>query len=78
MPCPLEGCGRPANDPAVREILGLYEECRQRGALPQPGGVFDQPAMLMGWFSVIDRVVADHKRKQAEQRELEWQTSRRT
>lgn len=67
MPCTLEGCGRPAPDRWVNEILKLYQDCKERGALPVVGGVMDQPAEIMAWFRVLDEMVAAHRKKVAQE-----------
>ena len=78
LPCTLEGCGRPNPDAWCMEIITLYQDCRQRMALPEGGGLMDQPADLMRWFRVLDERVASHKREESEREKLEWQMSRRT
>lgn len=65
VPCPFEGCGRPAPDTWVDDMLMLYQDCKQRNALPVAGGVLDQPEEIMRWFRVLDEIVADHRKKAA-------------
>lgn len=74
LPCTLEGCGRPKPDPWAMEVLGLYQDCKQRDSLPHQGGVLDQRADLMRWFRVLDECVAEFKKEQSEREK--WQTSR--
>jgi len=63
LPCTFEGCGRPLPDPWVMAILALYQDCKERRALPEAGGVMDQRADLMQWFRVIDERIAMRKRE---------------
>ena len=58
LPCTFEGCGKPRPDPWAREVLTLYQDCKERKALPEAGGVLDQPADLMRWFRVLDERIA--------------------
>lgn len=74
----MEGCGRPKPDKQVTNILGLYETCKNRNALPEQGGVLDQSVELMYWFDTIDGIVAKFKEEKREREETLWQMSRRT
>lgn len=78
LPCTMEGCGKPAPDKWCLETLSLYQDCKQRNALPGEGGVLDQRADLMRWFRVLDERVAEFKKEQADRERLEWQMSKRT
>lgn len=55
----------PKPDAWVKEMMRLYQRCKERNALPVAGGVFDQPLEIMEAFDIIDDVLA--KRKKAEQ-----------
>jgi hypothetical protein len=70
VPCTFEGCGRPAPDPWVNELLALHQECKHRNALPEAGGVNDQPEEIMRWFRVIDERVAKVKREKEERERI--------
>lgn len=70
-PCTLEGCNRPVPDKWIINLLGLYDTCRMRGALPEAGGVMDQPLDLMYWFDVIDRIYEADRVAKAEQQQIE-------
>lgn len=73
----MEGCGRPKPDKWTINLLGLYDSCKQRGALPEAGGVLDQAVDLMYWFDLIDRINNDFKAEKAEREETKWQMSKR-
>lgn len=72
----MDGCGRPKPDQWCLELIGLYQDCKQRNSLPEQGGVLDQPAELMHWFRTLDERIAQHKRRQADRERLEWQRSK--
>ena len=51
----------------IYQVLDLYRNCRRRGEygmeangiLPNPGGLLDQPAVLIDAFNVLDNVRND-------------------
>lgn len=49
-------------DPWANEILKLYQDCRERAALPEAGGIMDQNAETMMWFRVLDEKLAEHRK----------------
>lgn len=50
----------------------MYQDCKQRNALPHEGGVLDQPADLMRWFRILDERVAKFKQEQQDRETREW------
>jgi hypothetical protein len=56
-------------DKGTRSIIQQWQRCRDRGALPEDGGLFDQPESIMTAFDVIDQVVVQHKQQKAEDME---------
>lgn len=53
-----------------RELFFLYR-AYQKGFLPEPGGLNDQPAYLISCFQVIDAAIAEVEREQDRKRKLD-------
>ena len=61
---PCSRCTMPFVDRDTRSRIDIFNRCRNNGALPEEGGVLDQPESLMSDFDLIDALIAkDRKRK---------------
>jgi hypothetical protein len=65
-------------DAWVDNVLSLYDTCAHRNALPEKGGVMDQPAEMMRWFKIIDAVIDKHKQEKEEREKAKWLTSKQS
>jgi hypothetical protein len=67
--CPL----RPALDHtnAVNDLLWYYSNFNKKGVLPEPGGLLDQPAVMLEVFRVFDGAVATVDSYERAKREAE-------
>jgi len=54
-------------DKNTRAVILLWKRCRDRGALPEPGGLLDQPEYLMEMFDVIDSEIAKFRQRQEDE-----------
>lgn len=43
------------------QVIRLYMRCRSWKALPEPGGIQEQPEQIMRLFDILDRVVEEHR-----------------
>lgn len=55
--------------------LQLYWRCQRYGVLPEAGGLFDQPAGLMGRMDAVANtydIVKDYRRAMKQRKNIEW------
>lgn len=68
---PCGFCGMPEVVSEDIAVLKLWGRCKSRGALPMPGGVFDQPEWLMDAFDAIDSALERARAARVEREQLE-------
>ena len=69
--CPK--CGLPIPSPGVTAIISLYNRCKDMRALPEQGGLLDQPQYILNQFDVIMEETIAFKRQMEERAILERQ-----
>lgn len=57
----------PDMDMETASLLTLHGRCKRFRALPFPGSVMDQPALVMDLFDVIDEQMALERKRRADQ-----------
>lgn len=63
-PCSL--CSMPELDERTAAKMLLFQRCRERGCLPYPGALMNQPDAVMRDFDAVDERIAEHKRRERE------------
>lgn len=68
---PCSRCEMPWVGRDVKTIIQLWKRCRDRQALPESGGILDQPEEIMRAFDAIDETIDRFRKTESDRLEAQ-------
>jgi len=64
-------CQMPWVNTETKAVILLHQRCRERGVLPDAGGVLDQSEVMMSYFDRIDHATHEYRMNEKQRIESE-------